>query len=286
MQQLQQFARWIFAMPQSDPAGASADPFVDIDRILVRNDRRLVSAVLVFVLVPLFWSVGLELVVYANDWPRLKVRLILRLLSTVVPCGGLLAVRSAHSRPAYSRAVLCVALALDLNLVNNLLRPQGSVLPMRVALMFLIIMYGALPNSFGRQIVPPLIYTAGVIAERALWVTSNVGGDLQTDVLILLFVNALGVAMVYRRATLEREIALRFHSEQKSLLAAQRALADLKTLRGIIPICSHCRKVRTEIGDWLQLEQYVAGHTDADFSHGICPSCMRQHYPPRRPPAG
>jgi len=283
MPQLQEFARWIFALPETDTGSVSTVPFVDIDQMLVRRDRRLVTALLVFLMVPIFWSVGLELVEYANDWPRLRARLVLRGLAILVPAGGLIAVRSAHTRKAYSRAVLCVALALVLNLANNLLRLQGSILPMRAVFLFLIVMYGALPNSFARQIVPPLVYTAGVIGERAFWVNSDAAGDLPTDVLILLFVNAIGMVMVHRRVTLEREIAVRFLAEQKSLRAVQQALADLQVLCGIIPICSHCRRVRTEVGDWLQLERYVADHTQADFSQGICPTCMLQHYPPGKP---
>ncbi len=272
------FARWLFGVPQSDLSGTGTDVLEDIDQLQVRSDRRLVSAVLVFILVPLFWSLGLEIAVYGNDHPRIEARLAMRGLAVLVPVLGLLLVRSANSRTAYSRAVLAIVLTMELNLVNNLLRPQGSILPMRAAMMFLVIMYMALPNSFARQVWPPLFYTAGVIAERAFWLTSDAAGDFATDVLILLFVNAIGVVMVQRRVSLEREIAIRLRGEQASRFAAQQALADLRVLRGIVPICSHCRKVRTEIGDWQQLEQYVAEHTDADFSHGVCPSCMREHY--------
>ncbi|HWC97072.1 MAG TPA: hypothetical protein VG456_09990 [Candidatus Sulfopaludibacter sp.] len=231
---------------------------------------------------PLFWSFGLEITLYGNDAQRLRVRLLFRALSLVVPVGGMLAVRAARSRRVYSNVVLGLATVLTMNLTNNLLRPQGSVLPMRLPLMILIMMYGGLPNEFLRQVIPPLIYTTGIILERALWLTGNGSGDFGSDVLILLFVNAVGIVMVYRRSSLEREVRFRFQAEQLSLLASHQALADLQRLRGIIPICSHCRKVRTEIGNWQQLEQYVAEHTDADFSHGICPVCMRIHYPNRK----
>jgi hypothetical protein len=238
--------------------------------------------VLVFMLVPLIWSVGLEFSAYAEGAPRLQARLILRILSILIPLLGLAALRSTHSRRGYSRVVLAVSLTMVLNLANLSLRPPGSVLPIRATLMLLIVMYGALPNTFGRQVVAPLLYTAGVIGERVFRLTSDAAGDLPSDVLILLFINAIGMVMVHRRAALEREIEIRFRAEQESLLAARSALADLRTLRGIVPICSHCKKVRTEIGDWLQLEQYVAEHTDADFSHGICPTCMEVHYPNRK----
>ncbi len=54
------------------------------------------------------------------------------------------------------------------------------------------------------------------------------------------------------------------------------ALDEIKTLHGIIPICSYCKKVRTEEGLWNQLEKYISSHSDAKFSHGICPQCLKK----------
>lgn len=247
--------------------------------MLVRSDRRLITALVIFVLVPLVWFVGVDMVQYANDWPRLRDRLIVRALGILLACSGLLVIRTVHTRKAYSAAVLGFGLAtVVLQLANNLLRVQGSMLPMRSPLMFLIVMYGAMPNSFIRQILLPLTYSAGIIAERSLWLTNNLAGDFPSDVLILVFVNAIGIVMVYRRVALEREIGLRFLAERDAAIAARQALSDLGALRGIIPICSHCRKVRMEDGDWQQLELYVSAHTEADFSHGVCPDCAKTMY--------
>ncbi len=56
------------------------------------------------------------------------------------------------------------------------------------------------------------------------------------------------------------------------------ALDEIKTLRGVIPICSHCKKIRDDAGSWAQLEAYLIRHSDAQFSHGICPECLVRHY--------
>ena len=53
----------------------------------------------------------------------------------------------------------------------------------------------------------------------------------------------------------------------------------IETLRGIVPICSYCKQIRDDKGYWNQVEAYVAKHTEARFSHSICPSCMEKHYP-------
>ena len=57
------------------------------------------------------------------------------------------------------------------------------------------------------------------------------------------------------------------------------ALEEIKTLRGILPICASCKKIRDDQGYWQQVEVYVHDHTDAQFSHGLCPECIRKLYP-------
>jgi len=59
----------------------------------------------------------------------------------------------------------------------------------------------------------------------------------------------------------------------------QAALGEIKTLKGIIPICSSCKKIRKDSGAWKQLEEYISEHSDAQFSHSICPDCMIKFYP-------
>jgi DNA-binding NarL/FixJ family response regulator len=56
------------------------------------------------------------------------------------------------------------------------------------------------------------------------------------------------------------------------------ALAEVKTLQGIIPICASCKQVRDDTGAWRQIELYVREHTQADFSHGLCPGCAERLY--------
>jgi GAF domain-containing protein len=57
------------------------------------------------------------------------------------------------------------------------------------------------------------------------------------------------------------------------------AMARVKTLSGLLPICSWCRKVRDDQGYWEQVESYVQKHSDATFTHGLCPECARTHFP-------
>ena len=63
-----------------------------------------------------------------------------------------------------------------------------------------------------------------------------------------------------------------------SVTRLEKALHEVKTLRGIVPICSFCKKIRNDKGYWDQVEVYVRNHTEAQFSHGVCPDCMKAHY--------
>jgi PleD family two-component response regulator len=59
----------------------------------------------------------------------------------------------------------------------------------------------------------------------------------------------------------------------------QKALDEIKTLRGILPICASCKKIRNDEGSWQQMESYIEEHSDAEFSHGICKECAIKLYP-------
>lgn len=65
--------------------------------------------------------------------------------------------------------------------------------------------------------------------------------------------------------------------EEKDRL--QKALQEISTLKGLLPICSSCKKIRDDKGYWKEIEEYIAAHSDAQFSHGICPDCARRLYP-------
>ena len=59
----------------------------------------------------------------------------------------------------------------------------------------------------------------------------------------------------------------------------KKALSEIKTLQGILPICANCKKIRDDAGYWKQIECYLSEHSNAQFSHGICPDCARHLYP-------
>jgi PAS domain S-box-containing protein len=72
----------------------------------------------------------------------------------------------------------------------------------------------------------------------------------------------------------------RSEEERERLIGQlQRALADVKTLRGLLPICAHCKKVRDDHGYWSRIETFLRQHSEAEFTHGICPDCATKYFP-------
>lgn len=81
---------------------------------------------------------------------------------------------------------------------------------------------------------------------------------------------------------LVQEVAERKKSEQEKerlIGELQQALAEVKKLSGLLPICASCKRIRDDQGYWRQIEGYISAHSEADFSHGICPKCAKELYP-------
>lgn len=88
--------------------------------------------------------------------------------------------------------------------------------------------------------------------------------------------NAIGTFGISRDIT-ERK---RAEAERERLIAELRdALSRVKTLQGLLPICASCKRIRDDRGYWNQIESYVGEHSEAEFSHGVCPECVQKLYP-------
>ncbi|MCG8617729.1 MAG: GAF domain-containing protein [Desulfobacterales bacterium] len=115
--------------------------------------------------------------------------------------------------------------------------------------------------------------TVGVIG-----LANKPGGFTENDARIAEgFGELTAIALKNARLRDKRDLA---EQEKLELIdELQKALANVKTLKGLIPICSHCKKIRDDQGYWNQLEDYLDQHSDAKLSHGICRDCARKHYP-------
>lgn len=96
-------------------------------------------------------------------------------------------------------------------------------------------------------------------------------GVLAFPVLVLLVIRPL-----------QKQIAKRVRTEKalrKTLDALDKASAEVRYLRGLLPICASCKRIRDDTGAWTQIEQYIAANSEASFTHSICPDCAQTLYP-------
>ncbi len=98
--------------------------------------------------------------------------------------------------------------------------------------------------------------------------------ELWMRVFLSVFVILSGLVLQRAVTALRRE----HDAAQQTADDLKKALDEIRTLRGIITICSSCRQVMDDKGAWGQLEHYISEHSDAEFSHGICPKCAKEIY--------
>ncbi len=137
--------------------------------------------------------------------------------------------------------------------------------------------------KLNKLLITTLLLLVALRAFRAVYffIPSNKISDLMSSgglsgVLILLL-TILSTSFIVSLMQLNSE---RLERENVKLIKTlQTALDEIKTLKGIIPICSYCKNIRDDKGYWEQLESYLSKHSKAEFSHGICQKCAKKYYP-------
>ncbi len=156
---------------------------------------------------------------------------------------------------------------------------------------FLIVLLAATTRSLKQMIWLSVLLclSYGVV----LYLESLTDGALQEGQLLrlpLLLIMAIFYGVTterVRRVNDEKAGLLDYIAERKQaeeererlIKELQEAMANIKTLRGFLPICAHCKNIRDDKGYWLSVEEYVRVHAEVDFSHGICPRCLEKHFP-------
>lgn len=152
---------------------------------------------------------------------------------------------------------------------------------------------GILTNALAYMTVPLLVWAAFRFAQHgatlslalvsgiAIWGTIHGQGPFvqktfnESLLLLQTFVGVLAVtALALAGVLAERRSA--DHAKSILIHRLEHTLAQVKTLRGLIPMCAWCKRIRSDTGSWEQIETYIRDHTEAEFSHGICPECFEK----------
>jgi hypothetical protein len=129
-------------------------------------------------------------------------------------------------------------------------------------------------------ILPMQILAALAITATDLWLLFNRHMDIhpvvrRAMVIAYVLTNVIGAYTSRNRNHLSREQFQMLERQIQLNQELEEALEEVRTLRGMLPICSHCRRICNEQGAWEPLDAYVRSHSQADFTHGICPECLK-----------
>ncbi|MFI5362304.1 MAG: hypothetical protein ACHQ49_10075 [Elusimicrobiota bacterium] len=145
-----------------------------------------------------------------------------------------------------------------------------------VGILIVVSAYCVGPLPLKSQCVPALALSVGLLlAARRGGFSSSA---LSSAAIAFAMANGLGALASIELHRSKRELFL--GAERQSLLRGEleTAMTEVRTLRGIVPICAHCKKIRDAEGEWENIEDYVRHRTHAQFSHGVCPTCVELHY--------
>jgi len=138
----------------------------------------------------------------------------------------------------------------------------------------------ALPRGVFGMLMAALVVTVASEFMFTLYATPISGANFLGHVLKVVSFYLIYRAMISTTLMKPYELLFRDLSAHREWLETEKrklehALAEIRTLRGILPICAECKKVRDDQGYWKQVEDYIVQHSDARFSHGLCPECYR-----------
>lgn len=213
-----------------------------------------------------------------TNWPALGVRIV---WASTMFVTGIIALRTTSRAVIHTTSVaqlltpLCYVLLI---LVTGGM--DSAVWPFTAALMILLPM--ALPEQTWVGTTASILLAIGVLAilvhERASYLDLLAWGHC----IAVSIVAGTLLSRVQGRIRQALDEEARAHQvarveNEKLVVELRDALAKVKTLKGLVPVCAWCRRIRNDRGYWEQMEAFLKASTDAEFSHGICPECSRQY---------
>ena len=174
-------------------------------------------------------------------------------------------------RTLFAGALIAIALRIAVAVTRS-----GDALLgyMFTEFLVLLLIYFVLPFPLPFQAMTALLSSTSDVA--LLLAGQGINPVLRRSVIVsMLLTNLIGLVWSWNLQRLTREQFLATSRETSLRTGLESALAEVKTLRGIVPICAHCKAVRNDEGFWQQVEVYVREHSHAEFTHGICPACLK-----------
>jgi fatty acid desaturase len=187
--------------------------------------------------------------------------------------------RAAPTRTRFERLLFNAQLVgVALAIASHIGRGPDQLFITRFELLSVVVYYLMIPGRTRLQAVPAIVLSVASLALVLYWHHDVSGPQIVTHVVCFALANALGLLVAHhRQATAEAEDRA-WRAMVRARDHLQETVAELRALRGAVPICPQCHKVRDERNAWQQLEAYVASRGDVGFSAILCPSCLTSAY--------
>jgi len=245
----------------------------------LRRDRKVATALLVLAMVFHALSLPTDASLIA-DPVTLQLVWSIRGVGIVFDLAALALIRWRRERRIFDDVMgIWAALLVAGVVVANGLLPRDYTTHVAWDLLLTLAVYVVVPLTLRRQLPIAAFFTFGNLLLFAQLKTLERPAAFYDILSAFVCANIIGAMTSWELNRWRRQQFVALRSEEEAKAHLEVALQEVKTLRGIIPICAHCKNVRTDQGIWRQVESYVREHSEADFTHGICPDCMRKYYP-------
>ncbi len=179
--------------------------------------------------------------------------------------------KAVSARAVEQILLVWVPLVVFLNILTLTILP-GNHIGAAAAYTVAVVLSYLLPFGLGWCAATGVSVTVLYLGLLVWFARPESGGHLFTDTLVgLVLANVLG-AIVGRQLQIDRR------RQYAAGVQLTEAMAEVNSLRGLLPICACCKRIRDDVGGWQRVEQYIQARTDARFTHGVCPACMESEY--------
>ena len=244
------------------------------------SDKRVAAGLVVVAIGFLIVITVASTLVYRNNTQLFHVVWAIRAVDLAVAAVALILVRRADSPRAYDTVVTWwIGMWFAGVVIENAFLPAGATGFVTWDVFLAVAVYVAVSLPLPRQAALAALLTGGDLV--VLWKFKSPDPSFEAVEVVLAFAcaNVVGVLVSRELHGWRRRAFLALRHEVVTRKALESALNEVKTLQGLIPICMYCKQIQTDAGDWQQVEAYVRAHSDAEFSHGMCPACLKAHFP-------
>lgn len=196
--------------------------------------------------------------------------------ATLLGLGALwYALRGAKTRERFERLLFAAQMTgVALAIASHVGRGPESLFITRFELVSVVVYYLMIPGRTRMQAVPAVTLSLASVGMVLFWHTNVSGPELVSHLVCFALANGLGILVGQHKQATAAEEAEAWRALVRARDHLQQTVAELRALRGVVPICPQCHKVRDARHAWQQLEAYVAARGDVEFSSILCPSCL------------